>query len=50
MYTVWIDYGMEGWKPKDFETVGELIDFITNGETYNRFRITREMKLFIGEK
>jgi len=44
-YTVWINYGMEGWQPNDFETADEALKFIQGGNIYGAFRITGEVIL-----
>ena len=48
IYTVWVDYGSEGWQPTDFETKKECIDFVMNGETGGgRARITEQKTISI---
>jgi hypothetical protein len=43
IYTVWVDYGSEGWTPNDFETEKECIDFIMDGTNAgSRLRITEQ--------
>jgi hypothetical protein len=45
-YTCWIDFGYEGWRPRDFETYGELRDFILKGEAHGlNIRFTEELPL-----
>lgn len=47
MYTVWEDYGLDGWKPKDFETVKGMIEYINTG-VHTSIRITSELYLDVG--
>ena len=46
MYSVWCDYGIEGWRPHDFGSFTEAIEFLLRGgygcQTY---RITRDVEL-----
>jgi len=46
MYTVWCDYGMEGWSPKDFDTFPEAVEFLLNGGyCCSAYRITKEVHI-----
>ena len=45
-YTVWVDYGYEGWAPTSFDTLSEAIAF----ETYSsRKTITRPVQYEVKE-
>jgi hypothetical protein len=40
-YTLWLDYGYEGWKPTDYDTLEEAL----RGERfYNNWVITRAVR------
>ncbi len=40
-YILWLNYGTEGWLPKDFDTLPEVFQAIQSGETYGQpFEIT----------
>jgi hypothetical protein len=41
-YTVWVDYGCEGWKPKECATWDEAFDMVMGGSLGGPCRITRE--------
>lgn len=44
--TLWLDYGYEGWNPRDFDSMSALLAAIKIGETFgNKFRITKEIQL-----
>jgi hypothetical protein len=44
-YTVWIDYGTEGWSPRDCATVTECLDAIAQYGIGLGYRITRPVTL-----
>lgn len=33
-YVIWIDYGVEGWKPHSFDTVREALEFNKNSDNW----------------
>lgn len=43
-YTLWIDYGSEGWHPFDYDSIADCLECLTysSGQGY---RITREVVL-----
>ena len=43
-WTVWTDYGTEGWRPTEFESSADTIEFIVRG-AYGGYpiRVTREV-------
>jgi len=43
-YTVWTDYGMEGWKPEDFPTFDEALLYAKQG-LYGEWVIQKEVVL-----
>lgn len=45
-YTIWTDYGCEGWSPEDFSTKEEVIDRLMKG-TIGPIRITCNVSLVI---
>jgi len=44
-FTVWIDYGLDGWKPFDCDTVDECLDTIAGYGIGGDYRITRPVHL-----
>lgn len=44
-FTVWIDYGLDGWKPFDCGTVAECLDTISGYGIGGEYRITRPVQL-----
>jgi len=40
-YILWVDYGMEGWKPRSFDNPEEAITAILYGEFCNRVVLTK---------
>lgn len=44
-FTVWIDYGLDGWKPFDCDTVAECLDTIAGYGIGGGYRITRPVHL-----
>ena len=49
MYTLWLDYRTEGWKPEDFSSLEELTKAVKEGGTFGQpFRVTIEYELVIG--
>jgi len=46
-YTIWINYGMEGWQPEKHMDMGEVVEFIKSGGIYGEIRITTEVHLTI---
>jgi len=46
IYTVWVDYGSEGWQPNDFETEQECFDYILSGDSVgSKMRITEQREI-----
>ena len=44
--TMWINYGSEGWKPKDYESVDEALVDVFDGRTHGQqWRLTAEITL-----
>ena len=43
-YTLWIDYGSEGWHPFDYDSIADCLECLTysSGQGY---RITRDVEL-----
>jgi len=51
IYTVWVDYGLEGWQPNDFETEEQCIEFILSGQPFvSKLRITEQKTITIVER
>ncbi len=46
-YTLWLDYGCEGWKPYEYETFKECFLADKYG---NDFRITKDVVIQVIEK
>lgn len=46
-YTVWIDYGYEGWKPTDFDTLQAALEWDRNG--CSRFVISKPVRYMVQE-
>lgn len=47
-WIVWLNYGSyEGWRPHDFETEAEAIEFIKTGCYGQPFELTRLVRLAI---
>jgi len=50
VYTVWVDYGSEGWRPNDFETEQECIQYIIDGKVIgSKIRVTEQRKIILQE-
>lgn len=45
IYTVWVNYGLEGWKPNDFETEAEAIEYVISGQACSEMRITNQLSI-----
>ena len=45
-YTVWVDYGLEGWHPNEYETLEECLSHQNYGYAT---RITKDVKFEITE-
>lgn len=43
-YTLWIDYGLEGWAPYDFDSIAGCLDRLGHFSTEG-YRITRNVTL-----
>jgi len=43
--TVWVDYGSEGWQPRDCATDAEAVAIILGGNLSGRIRVTRDVSL-----
>lgn len=49
MYRLWIDNRSDGWQFEEFETKGELIERILQGDIYNPIRLTKDITITILE-
>jgi hypothetical protein len=47
IYTIWVDYGLEGWRPNDFDDEEEAIEFVMAGDFYGQIRITEQKSIKI---
>lgn len=48
-YTMWLDYGLEGWHPHDFDTLLECFDLLRSYGHSGDYRITRHVDVEITE-
>lgn len=48
-FTVWVDYGLEGWHPVDCNTIAECLDVIAQYGISEGYRITRPVQLVEAE-
>jgi hypothetical protein len=43
-YTVWVDYGSEGWKPSDdLDTLEDCFEWLRAYNSGNHYRITKSV-------
>ena len=49
VYTIWLDYGTEGWHPNDFGSLAECFDHMRSYCHGGEFRITRDVPFEIRE-
>lgn len=50
MYTIWLDYNVDGWKPHECETLAECFDLMRSYAHSGDYRITREVDVEIRER
>ncbi|MBU8834141.1 hypothetical protein [Mycolicibacterium goodii] len=48
-YTVWLDYGSEGWHPHECDTLAECFDQMRSFGHSGDYRITRDVHIEIRE-
>ena len=48
MYTIWTDYGYEGWNPEDYETMEDLQDALKATCGYKeKVRVTTDLPYYV---
>ena len=46
-YTVWCNYGHEGWAPSDFSSLQQVKEYIEAGSISTEWRLTKDLEVKI---